>query len=95
MGHVKHGREWLAEFFDGTTPSTDLPWLSPEQAPVGQDDADPYMDLAFAHAFDPVPSKYSDRALALFLTYKGFYQGLGRNTVEGIRAGFKDMWEQA
>lgn len=94
-GHVKRGRKWLAEFFDGTTPPTDLPWLSPEQAPVSRDDADPYTDPAFARAFDLIPSEHSDRALSLFLTYKGFHQDLGRNTVEGIQAAFKDMWERA
>ena len=93
-GHVKRGREWLAEFFDGGTPPTDLPWLSPEQAPVSRDDLDPYANPAFARAFDRVPNKFSNKVLSLFLTYKGFHQDLGRNTIEGIRAGFKDMWEQ-
>jgi hypothetical protein len=94
-GHVKRGREWLAEFFNGTTSPTDLPWLSPEQAPaVGQDGPDPYADPAFAHAFDSVPNEFSDKALSLFLTYKGFHQDLRRNTVEGIRAAFKDLWDR-
>ena len=85
-GHVKRGREWLAEFFDGSTTPMDLPWLSPEQALVSPDSQDPYADPAFARAFDSVPNKFSDKALSLFLTYKGFHQDLRRNTVEGIRA---------
>ena len=93
-GHVKRGREWLAEFFDGGTPPTDLLWLSPEQAPVSQDDLDPYANPTFACAFDRVPNEFSNKALLLFLTYKGFHQDLGRNMIEGIQAGFKDMREQ-
>ncbi|KAF8452794.1 hypothetical protein L210DRAFT_3468878 [Boletus edulis BED1] len=96
-GHVKRGREWLTEFFNGTTPPEDLPWLppGPEQALVSQDGPDPYADPAFAHAFNSTPNEYSDKALSLYLTYKGFHQDLRRNTVEGVRAAFKDVWDRA
>ncbi|KAF8428474.1 hypothetical protein L210DRAFT_988369 [Boletus edulis BED1] len=94
-GHVKCGHEWLTEFFNGTTPPEDLPWLppGPEQALVSQDGLDPYADPAFARAFDSTPNKYSDKALSLYLTYKGFHQDLRRNTVEGVRVAFKDVWD--
>ena len=95
VGHVKRGHEWLSEFFNGMAPPMDLPWLCPEQALVGQDGPDPYADPAFARAFNSVPNKFSDKALSLFLTYKGFHQDLRRNTVEGIRAAFKDIWDRA
>lgn len=93
-GHMKCSREWLAKFFDTTSP-TDLPWLSPEQAHVSQDDPDPYSNPAFAHVFERALNEFSNKALSLFLTYKGFHQDLGRNTVEGIQDAFKDMWNQA
>lgn len=98
-GHVKRGRQWLSEFLEKeNSPKSDtmvddqpeLSWMTPECV-TGEDD--PYSDPAFARAFDGTPNKFSDKALALFLTYKGFYQNLGRNTVEGIRVAFKDMWD--
>ncbi|KIK72806.1 hypothetical protein PAXRUDRAFT_836378 [Paxillus rubicundulus Ve08.2h10] len=48
---------------------------------------------AFAHASDRTPNQCSDKALTLFLTYKGFHQNLGKGTVEGIRAAFKYLWD--
>ena len=71
----------------------DLAWLSPKQALVSPDSQDPYADPAFAGAFNSVPNMFSDKALALFLTYKGFHQDLRRTTVEGIQATFKDTWD--
>jgi hypothetical protein len=93
-GHINRGREWLAGYFtvpDGGSPK-ELSWLAPDHV-VGKDD--PYTNPAFARAFDHVPNEFSDKALSLFLTHKGFDQGLGRNTVEGIRAAFKDLWDKA
>lgn len=81
-GHVKHGCEWLAEFFQDETSSDSkkLPWL-PSEHIVGMDD--PFTNPAFAHAFDRVPNEFSNQVLSLFLTYKGFHQNLQRMTVEG------------
>jgi hypothetical protein len=91
-GHVKRGREWLAEYFKDKRSSKELPWLSPAHV---SGEEDPYTNPAFAYAFDRVPNEFSDKALSLFLTYKGFHQNLGRNSVEGIRVGFKDLWDKA
>ncbi|KAF8439472.1 hypothetical protein L210DRAFT_3504546 [Boletus edulis BED1] len=52
-----------------------------------------YADPLFPHAFDRMPNGCSDKALALFLTYKGFDQKWSKGTVEGIRAAFKDLWD--
>ena len=93
-GHVKRGRTWLAQFFkDGSSSeSKELSWLTPDHV-VGKDD--PYTNPAFECAFDRTPNEFSDRALSLFLTYKGFHENPGKNTVDGIRAAFKDLWDGA
>ncbi|KAG2131401.1 uncharacterized protein EDB93DRAFT_1108102 [Suillus bovinus] len=39
--------------------------------------------------------KCSDKALALFMSQKGFHENLSKNTVESICAAFKKLWEQA
>lgn len=56
---------------------------------------DIYSDPSFQAAFDWVPNHCSDKAVALFLTFNGFHQNLGQSTVEGIRAAFKDLWDNA
>ena len=85
--HVKCGREWLASHFlaDNSTPSM----------PESPTTEDIYSDPLFRAAFDRVPNHCSDKALSLFLTFKGFHQNLGKGTVEGIRAAFKDLWDNA
>lgn len=89
-GHVKRGREWLAEHFSANDRDSDkAEWSAPDDL-AGED---PYGDPEFAHAFDRTPNQCSDKALALFLTYKGFHQNLGKGTVEGIRAAFKNLWD--
>jgi hypothetical protein len=88
-GHVKRGREWLSDYFAGTDRDADEEWTAPDQLA----EEDPYSDPIFPHAFDRTPNKCSDKALALFLTYKGFHQNLGKGTFEGIRAAFKDLWD--
>ena len=90
-GHVKRGREWLAEYFKDEKSSKELPWLTPTHV---SSEEDPYANPAFAYAFGRVPNEFSDGALSLFLTYKGFHQNLGRNSIEGIRAAFKDLWDK-
>ena len=55
---------------------------------------DPYANPAFTYAFGRVPNEFSDGALSLFLTYKGFHQNLGRNSIKGIRAAFKVLWDK-
>ncbi|KIK74944.1 hypothetical protein PAXRUDRAFT_19406 [Paxillus rubicundulus Ve08.2h10] len=88
-GHVKRGCEWLLEHFSANDRDSDTGWSAPDDL-AGED---PYGDPAFAHAFNCTPNQCSDKALALFLTYKGFHQNLGKGTIEGIQAAFKDLWD--
>ena len=84
--HIKCGRNWLASHF----PAED------EQLSVSKGDGpkdNEYSDLTFHTAFDHILNYCFDKALSLFLTFKGFYQNLGRGTVEGIHAAFKDLWD--
>ena len=83
-GHIKHGHTWLASHF----PAED------EQLSVSEGDGpkdDEYSDPAFCTAFDHIPNHCSNKVSLLFLTFKGFHQNLGRGTVEGICATFKDL----
>ncbi|KAF9242145.1 hypothetical protein BU15DRAFT_44465 [Melanogaster broomeanus] len=93
-GHVKRGREWLSDYFSGNDRDADSDEEGSATAPNHPHaEEDPYSDPAFPHAFDSIPNKCSDKALALFLTYKGFHQNLGKGTFEGIRAAFKHLWD--
>ncbi|KAI6141442.1 hypothetical protein BKA82DRAFT_3986196 [Pisolithus tinctorius] len=49
----------------------------------------------FRTAFESTPNSCSDKALALYMTWKGFHENLGKSTVESIRAAFKDVWANA
>ena len=85
-GHIKCGCNWLASHFSAED----------EQLSVSEGDGpknDEYSNPAFHTAFDHIPNHCSDKVLLLFLTFKGFYQNLGRGTVEGISATFKDLWD--
>ncbi|KAF8128271.1 hypothetical protein EV363DRAFT_1297891 [Boletus edulis] len=85
-GHIKRGRAWLTEYSRNESSTRELlPWTTPDHV-VSKND--PYTNPTFVHAFDRVPNEFSDAALALFLTYKGF-------TMEGVRAAFKDLWDKA
>jgi hypothetical protein len=106
-GHVRRGREWLASHFDSDklTRSTSagseayedggLPVLKPLQlhTSLAAEDNDVYNDPAFKDAFDRIPNRCSDKALALFMSLKGFHENLSKTTVESIRAAFKKLWE--
>ncbi|KAF9223300.1 hypothetical protein BS17DRAFT_808772 [Gyrodon lividus] len=91
MGHVKQGREWLAEHFHTETDSNEQ--SAPDVANKQEDDSDPYRDPESPNAFSRIPNKMSDKALTLFLTYKGYHQNRSNGTVEGICAAFKDLWD--
>ncbi|KAN0075252.1 hypothetical protein V8E55_011275 [Tylopilus felleus] len=87
-GHVKRGQEWLAKHFHATMDPNEL--SAPE---VTATEEDLYEDPMFAAMFDYIPNKTSNKALALFLTYKGFHQNLSQGTVQGIHAAFKNLWD--
>ncbi|KAG1807767.1 hypothetical protein EV424DRAFT_1329376 [Suillus variegatus] len=107
-GHVRRGREWLASHFDAPSCSADEGDCSVPKEPLVQPvalsvpsfvrdnpDSDVYADPAFKDAFGCMPNRCSDKALALFMSLKGFHENLSKNTVESIRAAFKKLWEQA
>lgn len=76
VGHIRHGQEWLASHF----PSNNSMSSTPKD--LTKDDI--YSDPSFQAAFDHIPNHCSDKALSLFLTFKGFHQNLGKGMVEGI-----------
>ncbi|KAG2140603.1 hypothetical protein DEU56DRAFT_734911 [Suillus clintonianus] len=103
-GHVRRGREWLASHFDNLSRSAtstdnvskDSPALSMLPLPAGvatDADDDIYDDPAFKDVFDSIPNGCSDKALALFMSLKGFHENLSKTTVESIRSAFKKLWE--
>lgn len=102
-GHVQCGREWLASHFDNLSRSAtstknmskDSPALMlPLPAGVATDaDDNVYDDPAFKDTFDSIPNGCSDKALALFMSLKGFHENLSKTTVESIRLAFKKLWE--
>ncbi|KAG1718424.1 uncharacterized protein EDB91DRAFT_1066652 [Suillus paluster] len=102
-GHVRRGREWLASHFEtpscsavsetwrGDTSENSLVLL-PATAEIHADN-DVYEDPAFKYAFESIPNRCSDKALALFMSLKGFHENLSKTTVESIRSAFKKLWE--
>ena len=79
--HVHRGQEWL-EGFCGTEME-------------GRAADDKYSDPEYRTAFASTPNKHSDEVLALYMTWKGFHENLGKGTVESVRAAFKDFWANA
>ncbi|KAG1879967.1 hypothetical protein F4604DRAFT_1679111 [Suillus subluteus] len=103
-GHVRRGRQWLASYFKtpaiseserGDIASDDLLIPMPS-SPASFDmhsDNDAHDDPAFKDAFDRIPNRCSHKALALFMSLKGFHENLSKTTVESIRSAFKKMWD--
>nr|GAT46595.1 predicted protein [Mycena chlorophos] len=92
---VVAGQNWLSDMIGehraGAAPCDDI--LPPaSDAGVDSDEPDPFDDPEVVHAFNAVPNKLSAKVLALYLTFKGFHEGLKTATVDGIRAVFKDFW---
>jgi hypothetical protein len=56
-------------------------------------DNDVYDDGTFKDVFDRIPNRCSDKALALYMSLKGFHENLSKTTVESIRSAFKKLWE--
>lgn len=84
LGHVKQGREWLTQHFLSVSSSDSEEHHHHPPTPEGLEEEDLYTDPMFPHAFNRVLNRCSDRALILFLTYKGFHQSLSKGTVEGV-----------
>ncbi|KAG1809476.1 hypothetical protein EV424DRAFT_1543061 [Suillus variegatus] len=91
-------RSWLAGHHNHTVLTLVLMPKEPLVQPVAlsvpsfvrdNPDSDVYADPAFKDAFGCMPNRCSDKALALFMSLKGFHENLSKNTVESIRAAFK------
>ncbi|KAG1885796.1 hypothetical protein F4604DRAFT_1573111 [Suillus subluteus] len=82
--YIDHGQKWL-KVHASTTGCQD------EESHSG----DAYEDLTFRDALDKIPNQHSDKALALFISYKCFHENNGQSTCDGIHAAFKKYWEEA
>ena len=85
--HVNQARTWLRSHFkeDGTLSITSHP----------EEGSEIYHDPAFKDAFEQQPNHCSNKALSIYLGWRGFEENCSQSTVDGIRAGFKAMWEEA
>ena len=81
-GHVKHGHEWHTKYYNGTTPSTDLEWLSSEWAQVSQDDPDPYFSPAFLVLLTTCWMNLQQGSLTVF-DLQGVSSGAGKKYSQG------------
>jgi hypothetical protein len=91
-GHVRRGREWLASHFSGESNAQIPKGLDKDKLSPVADDM--YQDPEFREAFNERPNRYTNQALALFISYKCFHQNLKFGTGTGIHAAFKKYWEQ-
>ncbi|KAI5988006.1 hypothetical protein EDD15DRAFT_2172890 [Pisolithus albus] len=85
--HIRQARSWLQSHFpvEGTL-----------QIPAHtEDESDVYGNPGFKSAFEKVPNQCSDKALALYLSWRGFQENCSQSTIDGIRAAFKTLWDEA
>jgi hypothetical protein len=94
-GHVRRGREWMTSHFAEAVEDT-FDDTTKSRFSSGQADAEDsiYNEPDFKQALDGTPTKYSDKALALLISYKCFYENLGLSTCDGIYSAFKRYWEE-
>ncbi|KAG1789049.1 uncharacterized protein HD556DRAFT_1311616 [Suillus plorans] len=69
-------------------------WLKVHASATGCGDEeshndDAYEDATFRDALEQIPNQHSDKALALFISYKYFHENNGQSTCDGIYAAFK------
>lgn len=89
-GYIARGQEWMASHFsDSATPPAGL-----EGIPEVELDEGIYNEPEFRVALDGRPTKYSDKALALWIAYKCFFENLGIGTCDGAYSAFKRYWEE-
>lgn len=75
-------------------------WLKDHSrsVPLAEEDSEEesiYDDPEFRNAFNDKPNKYSDKALALYISFKIFHENLGQGTCDGIYSAFKLLWRNA
>ncbi|KAI5987257.1 hypothetical protein EDD15DRAFT_2372705 [Pisolithus albus] len=85
--HVRQAWSWLQGHFP--------PEGTPQVPARVEDESEVYTDPGFKDAFERMPNQCSDRALALYLSWRGFQENCSQSTVDGIRAAFKMLWDEA
>jgi hypothetical protein len=58
-------------------------------------DNNAYEDPTFRDTLEETPNRHSDKALALFISYKCFHEDNGQSTCDRIHAAFEKYWEEA
>ncbi|KAL4071493.1 hypothetical protein V8B97DRAFT_2023673 [Scleroderma yunnanense] len=74
--HIRQGCVWLQSHFpvEGSQPP-------PNHT---EEILDVYGDPCFKDAFDCTPNQCSDKALALYLSWRGFQENCSQSTIDGI-----------
>ncbi|KAI6016548.1 hypothetical protein EDC04DRAFT_2577386 [Pisolithus marmoratus] len=54
-----------------------------------------HSDPGFRNAFERMLNQCSDKALALYLSWRGFQENCSQSTIDGIWAAFKMLWDEA
>jgi hypothetical protein len=97
-GHLRRGRDWMAKHFaepdQDTSEDTMRSGFTGAEPELPNTEDGIYNEPDFKHALDGAPTQYSDRALALLISYKCFYENLGLSTCDGIYSAFKRYWEE-
>ncbi|KIO04655.1 hypothetical protein M404DRAFT_142566 [Pisolithus tinctorius Marx 270] len=60
-----------------------------------REDSEIYSDPNFKNAFEHVLNRCSDKALALYLSWRGFQENSSQSTIDSVQAGFKMLWDKA
>ncbi|KIK22932.1 hypothetical protein PISMIDRAFT_101590 [Pisolithus microcarpus 441] len=85
--HVCQARSWLQGHF----PLEGAPQILAHT----EHESEIYSDPGFKNAFERVPNQCSDKALALYLSWRGFQENCSQSTIDGVRAAFKMLWDES
>ncbi|KAI6019428.1 hypothetical protein BKA83DRAFT_4495450 [Pisolithus microcarpus] len=85
--HVRQARSWLQGHF----PLEGAPQILAHT----EHESEIYSDPGFKNAFERVPNQCSDKALALYLSWRGFQENCSQSTIDGVRAAFKMLWDES
>ncbi|KAI5995292.1 hypothetical protein F5J12DRAFT_785638 [Pisolithus orientalis] len=85
-GHIHQACSWLQSHF----PEEGMP---PTLNHTGED-SEIYSDPNFKNAFEHVSNRCSDKALALYLSLRGFQENSSQSTIDSVQVGFKMLWDK-
>ncbi|KAI6029265.1 hypothetical protein BKA83DRAFT_4046997 [Pisolithus microcarpus] len=85
--HVCQARSWLQGHF----PLEGVPQILAHT----EHESEIYSDPGFKNAFERVPNQCSDKALALYLSWRGFQENCSQSTIDGVRVAFKMLWDES